>query len=224
MSVGAAQSKHFVAKYWRAAWPILLALAMAALLFSTLFFNSPYCPAGTLMGGPHLGLGIAFGAFGAFLGMLALGVTHYFQKELPLTRPQQGSIVNTSWMAVLVWRWIGGVLLVLGLLGWGNGMLSYYCVSLRSISIHPSAFAETRTYSWTDVAEVKVGCRRGRSGTYGFFALHLTDERVVGLQGWKNYIAEIDRALAAVPFAYDDSKVAGCPSPYRELLAHRPGA
>jgi hypothetical protein len=37
-------------------------------------------------------------------------------------------------------------------------------------------------------------------------------------------MGEIDRALAAVPFAYDDTEAADCPSPYRELLGHRPGA
>lgn len=224
MSVSATPSKQFDAKYWRAARPFLLAIATTALLASALFYDSPYCPAGTLMGGPYLSLGIAFGAIGAFLGMLVLGLTHYFQKGLPLTRPQRGSFVNTSWMAVLVSRWIGGMILALSLLGWGNAMLSSYCVSLRSISIHPSAFAETRIYSWTDVAKVEAGCRYSRSGAYGFFVLHLKDGREISLRGWENYMAEIDRALAAVPFTYDDGQVAGCPSPYRELLARRPGA
>ena len=224
MSVGSSPPTQSIAEYWHAVRPILLPLATAALLLSTLFYNSPFCPAATLMGGPYLALGIGGGALGAFLGMLTLSLTHYLRKALAIARPQQGSIVNASWMTVLMWRWIGGVLLALGLLGWAHSMLSYYCVSLRSIAIHPSAFAKTKVYSWTDVAGVKVGCGRSRRGAYGFFALHLKDGSVVSLQGWENHMGEIDRALAAVPFAYDDTEAADCPSPYRELLGHRPAA
>jgi hypothetical protein len=224
MSVGSSPPTQSIAEYWRPAQPILLALATAALLFSALFYNSPFCPAATLIGGSNLPLGIAGGALGAFLGMLALGLTHYFRKALAITRPQQGSIVNASWMTVLVWRWIGAGILALSLLAWAHSMVSYYCVSLRSIAIYPSAVAKTKVYSWTEVAGVKVGCGRNRRGAYGFFALHLKDGSVVSLQGWENHICEIDRALAAVPFAYDDTEAADCPSPYRELLGHRPGA
>lgn len=225
MSVGVpSSSSPSIAQYWRAARPPLQALATAALLFLPIFCNSPFCAAGDLTGRPYLPLGIFLGVFCSFLGSFALSLTHYFQKELPITRPQQGSVVDTSWMTVLVWRWIGGVLLGFGLLAWANSMLSYYCVGSTSISIHPSAFAQAKVYSWADVAGVQVGCSHSRNGIYGFFTVRLKDGRTINLPGWEGYIDEIDKALADVPFAYDDSKVGRCPSPYRQQLARRPGS
>lgn len=200
----------------------MFALATGSILLSPIVFPPPFCPATAVLRGYYGGVvGLTFGPVGALLGVVVLGLGIFLPWAMGMHRPHQGSIVGSPWMAVVMARWIGGVLLGLSVAGALDASLSYFCADRQAIVVHTGPLQRTITYPWSDVARVEVGCTRSKSGPHAYFKLYMKDDRMLALQSWEAHRADIDAALSPVAYAYDTAGVERCPPEYRSLFPRR---
>jgi hypothetical protein len=190
--------------------------ALFGLLLSELFLQRLLCPAGTLVAGHLLGLGMAIGAITCSFGLILIAVKSFAEinPKLSFEKVEKARLLGLAGIPIVIFS--------LGL--WFDGFFTYYCASASQIVLHPDPFLNPITYSWADVRKVITGCSYGK-GMSVRFDLEFSDGQVVplGTDSWRMTTANypmIDLNLRSAKFQYDP-KPKPCPKRLDRYFSER---